>query len=155
MSKEIAKGLQESGRAHALSSQLLYVSAMGHAEEHGMEDPEQFAFNGTYSLSIHYLVGLGLELMLKSAYVAHGGEADDGHLRREIGHDVLRALNVAEERGFVSEAPYLREIVELLREPYKAHYFRYSRPEQIPLPEYGQVIELFTVLDAELDTLLE
>jgi hypothetical protein len=73
------------------SSQLLYVSAIRHAEERGIKDPERFASNGQFSLSIHYLVGLGFELMLKAAYVLHGGEADDEHLRRAIGHDLLRA----------------------------------------------------------------
>lgn len=150
MSEEVARALYEGGRSHALSAKLLYAAAKGYGEAQQIDDPEKFAFNGPYSLSVHYLIGLGLELMLKSAYVASGGKADDKHLRTQIGHDLLRALDLAEAAGFTSEAPRLRDIVSVMRQPYKAHYFRYSRPEEFSLPDFDEVMEMFTELDAEL-----
>ena len=151
----VAETLHQTGRAHALSADLLYRAAVAHAEAEELPDPELFAFNGTYSLSIHYLIGLGLELCLKAAFVAHGGDEDVRFLRNEIGHDLVRALDLAEDRGFSSEAPHLREIVQHLRDPYIAHYFRYDRPEAFPLPDIIQVMQAFETLDNELAALLE
>ncbi|HYI47615.1 MAG TPA: hypothetical protein VEX35_04040 [Allosphingosinicella sp.] len=155
MSIEVAQRLYETGRAHALASDRLYRPAMDDGKERSPENPELFAFNGTYSLSIHYLIGLGLELMLKAAYVACGGSPDDKHLSREIGHDLVRAFELANERGFQSDAPRLREIAEHLNEPYKAHYFRYDRPNEFPLPDFTQMIEAMEVLDRELEALCQ
>lgn len=154
MSMETARKLYKSGEAHALSSALLYRAAVDHGTKINKPNPEYFAFNGICSLSIFYLIGLGFELYLKSAYAHYGGQADDKHLRNKIGHDLVKALNKAEARGFASQAPNLRQIVELLREPHLAHYFRYDRPEQIPLPEPVQIFETLKVLDEELKALL-
>lgn len=73
MSIEIARDLFESARGHALSGNLLYNAALAKAEDEGQPDPAQWAFSGPYSISIHYLIGLSLELLLKTAYVLHGG----------------------------------------------------------------------------------
>jgi hypothetical protein len=56
---------------------------------------------------------------------------------------------------FASDAPYVREIVELLREPYKAQHFRYSRPKQVLLPPYSATNKMFAVLDREFATALQ
>lgn len=150
MTMELAKQLFESGRSHSLASDFLYRSAISDAEEREVADPELFAFNGTYSLSIHYLLGLGLELMLKAAMIASGGPSDDKSLR-EIGHDLIAALNAAEAAGFETEAPRLRDILEVMREPFKAHWFRYGRPEKFALPgDWVQVVEALDSLDGEL-----
>ena len=139
-----------SGRSHALASDFLYRAALKDAEHRQVDDPEHFAFNGTYSLSTHYLLGLGLELMLKAAIVAYGGPSDDKSLR-EIGHDLIKALNAAEEAGFRSEAPRLRDILSIIQEPFKAHWFRYGRPDKFALPgDWAEVVEALDVLDAEL-----
>lgn len=155
MSLELARQLFETGRAHALASDLLHRSAIRHGIESDMQDPEHFAFNGTYSLSTHYLLGLGLELMLKAAIVAWGGPSDDKSLRK-IGHDLIKALDLAEELGFNSEAPNLRDILNVLQEPYKQHWLRYSRPAEFELPgDFTQVVAMLEVLDEELRTGLE
>lgn len=151
---ELARQLHETGRSHALASHELFKAALSYAEEHGIKDRELFAFNGTFSLSIHYLIGLGLELFLKAAYVAHGGQADAKHLRVAIGHDLLTALEMAKAQGFHSEAPHLDELVEHLREPHKAHFFRYDRPNEIALPDVDQTVKAFAVLDDELAAML-
>lgn len=91
MDLELARELFGSGRSHALASDFLNRSALRDGEERALPEPELFAFNGTYSLSTHYLLGLGLELMLKAAIVAWDGPANDKFLR-EIGHDLVKAF---------------------------------------------------------------
>jgi hypothetical protein len=150
MSIEVARSLYEGARAHALSGNLLYNAALKKAEEAEHPDPATSAFNGTYSLSIHYLIGLSLELYLKSAYALHGGAADDKSLRA-MGHKLVDALNAVEAQGLHSQAPNLREIAEHLNEPFSQHYFRYKRPEQMALPDVPDVYQAFQVLDDELN----
>ncbi len=120
MTLELARQLFETGRSHALASDLLYRSALIEGAERNIADPEHFAFNGTYSLSTHYLLGLGLELMLKAAIVAWGGQADEKTLR-DIGHDLIKAVDAAEKAGFNTAAPNLRHVLEVLNEPFKQH----------------------------------
>lgn len=61
------------------------------------------------------------------------------------------SLDAAEQRGFKSQAPHLRELVEILRDPYKQHWFRYERPDQFKLPgDFDQVIETLKVLESEI-----
>lgn len=151
MSIELAKQLHQTGKAHAWTSCLLYRASVDYAEDEGFEDAQAYAFNGTPSLSIHYLLGLGLELMLKSAIVAWDPEVDAEYLRTTIGHDLVKALDDAEIRGFASQAPYLRGLVELLRAPYRQHWFRYQRPEQMNLPgDFNQVVETLKVFESEV-----
>ena len=153
MSIEIAKTLFENGHAHAISGTALYGTSLNLAAEAGAPDAETFGFNGTCSLSVFYLICLALELYLKAAYVFHGGASDNASLKA-IGHDLVKALDNAEERGFVSNAPHLREIVGLLTPPYKDQVFRYSRPDQVYLPEVPGVTESLQVLDDELRAVL-
>ncbi|WP_309621299.1 hypothetical protein [Novosphingobium sp.] len=150
MTIEFARTLFETGRSHALASDLLYRSALIEGAERDIADPENFAFNGTYSLSTQYLLGLGLELMLKAAIVAWSGQCDEKALR-DIGHDLVKAKEAAEAAGFKSEAPNLQEILNVLNEPFKQHWFRYGRPTKFKLPgDFTQVVAALDVLDAEL-----
>jgi hypothetical protein len=156
MTVEIGRILFETGRAHGLSSDLLFRAALEDGHARGLNDPEAFAHNGPHSLSVHYLLGLGLELMLKAAICGCGGDGGDKALRK-IGHDLQVALETATAAGFVSEAPRLDEIVAVINEPYKAHWFRYGqdRPPAFPLPgDFDQVVEMFSVLDDEIRALL-
>ena len=151
MNKDTARTLFESGRSHALSSDLLYRAAIDEGDRRNVADPELFAFNGPYSLSINALLGLGLELMLKAAILASDIDVNDEFLRKEIGHDLIKALDKAEDVGFRSQAPNLRQIVEVMHPPYKAHWFRYERPEQFELPgDFVQIVEALKTLDEEL-----
>lgn len=152
---ELARNLYESGRCHALSSSLLYRSAIKDGESRDVADPELFAFNGPYSLSMHLLLGLGLELMLKAAILAWNADADSDYLRDEVGHDLTKALGKAMDAGFKSKAPNLDRMVEVLHQPYKEHWFRYERPEQMALPgDYSEIIEALDILDRELESKL-
>lgn len=155
MSIELAKELCHTGRSHAAASCLLYRATVEHAVDEGIEDTVSYAFNGPNSLSIQYLLGLGLELMLKSAIVAWDSNVDAKYLQNKVGHDLVGALDEAEKRGFASDAPNLREILEVLREPYKQHWFRYERPEQFQLPaDFDQIVETLTVLEEALQAKL-
>lgn len=150
MAQVFAQMLFETGRSHTMAFTLLYQAALEEGQRKQVADVDRYAFNGPYSLSIHYLLGLGLELMLKAAIVAWGGPSDERALR-DIGHDLTKALNIAEEAGFRSEAPHLRELVEVLGEPFRRHWFRYERPDQIELPgSFEQTIASLEVLDHEI-----
>lgn len=153
MPNDLARELLEAGRAHALSSDLLYRASIDEAHRREV-DPELFAFNGPHSLSVHYLLGLGLELMLKAALVELDPDTDDRRLR-SIGHDLLAAWEAAQAAGFVSTAEQLQAILEVMNEPYKAHWFRYGRPDAFALPgDFAQVVDTLETLDAELRALV-
>jgi len=150
MNLDVARTLFETGRSHALSCVLLYRASISEGERNRVSDTELFAFNGPHSLSVHYLLGLGLELMLKAAMIMSGGPFDRKSLL-DIGHDLTKALDEAEKVGFRSNAPRLAHIVQVMREPYKAHWLRYDRPEEFQLPgDFEQIIEALEVLDEEL-----
>jgi hypothetical protein len=147
--------LHITGKAHAEASCLLYKASIEQGEDEGADDPIAFAFNGPYSLSVQYLLGLGLELMLKSAIVAWDQKVDSDYLQKKVGHDLLTALKEAEHRGFTSQSRYLRDIVEVLHAPYKQHWLRYERPKRFNLPaDFDQVVEALTVLENDLATKL-
>jgi hypothetical protein len=93
--------------------------------------------------------------MLKAAVVAWDPTVNAKYLKNEIGHDLTAALDEAEKRGFASQAPHLREILEILREPYQQHWFRYERPDQFPLPDdFDQIVPVLETLEQELETKL-
>ncbi len=154
MTIDLARTLYGTGRAHAYSSCLLYRASVDQAEDDGFEDSVSEVFNGQNSLSIMHLLGLGLELMLKSAVLTLDPKADEKYLRDALRHDLVKALDAAEERGFVSQADHLRDIATVLRDPYGKLWFRYGRPEEFALPDnFDQVVETLNVLDGELATL--
>ena len=151
MSNALATLLHDTGKAHAEASCLLYRASLEQAERDEIEDRVTYAFNGPFSLSTQYLLGLGIELMLKSAIVAWDPKVDAEYLRKEISHDLVTALDEAERRGLKSEAPHLREIVEILRDPYKKHWLRYEHPPTFNLPaDFDQIVATLTVLESEL-----
>jgi hypothetical protein len=153
MSIEKAKILLANGEGHALAAALLFTASHGYARDIGVPDDEvaNFAFNGVCSLSVHYLVGLGLELMLKAAYIAYGGNASDNHLRQKIGHDLKLALAKAQQFGFETQSENLVELVGYMNKPYKEHYLRYSRPHGLMLPDdMKQVATVFETLRNEV-----
>lgn len=157
MTIEKAKTLLENGEAHALAAVILFGASYEYASSIGVPEDEidDFAFNGKCSLSVHYLTGLGLELMLKAAYIACGGDGTDEHLRREIGHDLNLALLKAQEQGFASKSEHLAELIDYMNKPYKLHYLRYGRPDGLLLPnDMDQVSAVFETLRGEIRELL-
>lgn len=155
MANELAEALLLSGRGHGESSCLLYRASIEQAEREGFEYTADYAFNGPYSLSVQNLLGLSLELMLKSAIVAWDPDATVNFLRNEVRHDLVVALDEAERRGFSSQAHHLRELVTVLRDPYHLHWFRYERPNQFNLPgDFDQIVEVLHVLHGEVSSKL-
>jgi hypothetical protein len=152
---DLAKLLFHTGRQHAGAACLLYRAAIQYAAEEGVGDPVSEGLNGPNSLSIQYLLGLGLELILKAAIVVGDPTTDARFLQFEVGHDLVKALDEAEKRGFASAAPHLRDIVTLLRDPFAKHWFRYQRPDQFKLPgDFDQVVQTLQVLEVEMDAAL-
>lgn len=151
MSEGLALQLHQVGRSHALSSFQLYQGAIRYAEDHGLEDPEHFAFNGTFSLSTHYLLGLGLELMLKAAVCSVEKEISPNDLK-SLGHNLLKAVNRVEGGGFEHDMAAVRNLAEIMQKPYLSHWLRYEHPEQFPLPgDLAQVQETFRLFDEALE----
>jgi len=142
------------GGGHVIGAEAVIRRAHEWAKEIGAEDPEKAVFNGKYSASIYLLLGYGLELLLKAAFVAHGGDPKELG-SRGIGHDLKAALKAAEERGFRSNAPHLREIVELLQLPHREHQFRYGGMDEFPMPAaVDEVLANLNELASELQFLL-
>lgn len=154
MSQELARNLWNMGGGHAIGAEAVVRRAQDWAREIGAEDTEKAVFNGKYSASIYLLLGYAFELLLKAAFVAHDG--DHKQLGpRGIGHDLSAALGAAEEHGFRSNAPHLREIIELLNLPHREHQFRYGGMDGFPLPaNVDEVVANLNHLAAELQVLL-
>ncbi|WP_426275323.1 hypothetical protein [Sphingomonas sp. FW199] len=151
MTREIALQLYQVGRSHALSAFELYRASIRYAEERGLEDPEHFAFNGTFSLSTHYLLGLGLELMLKAAVCLVEVEISPNDLKR-LGHNLLDALDRIERGNFDHDMTALRNLVEIMHQPYLSHWLRYEHPDQFFLPgDLAQVQETLRLFDETLE----
>jgi hypothetical protein len=77
------------------ADQLAHVAA-AIAVERGDTNIEKSVFNGAHSPAIWFLTGFAFELFLKSAIVASGGSAKDV---KSIGHNLIKALEDAENRG--------------------------------------------------------
>lgn len=154
MNEELARNLWNMGGGHAIGAEAVIRRAQEWAREIGADDPEKAVFNGKYSASIYLLLGYGFELLLKAAFVSNGGnprQLGPGG----IGHDLAAALKAAEERGFHSSAPRLREIVELLQLPHREHQFRYGGMDDFPLPaNVEEVLANLNHLASELQELL-
>jgi hypothetical protein len=156
MSIELATLLLGNGKAHGESACLLYRAARDAAHEEGIEDEETFAFSGPYSLSIQYLLGLGLELMIKAAIVAWDLTVDADQLQNTVRHDLVTGLDEAEARGYASQAENLRELLVALRKPYRQHWLRYERPAQFELPDdFDQIVPILTILYEEVRAKLD
>jgi len=142
------------GGGHALGAEAVVRRAKDWAKEIGAEDPEKAVFNGKFSASIYLLLGYSFELLLKAAFVAHGGDPKKLGIAG-IGHNLKAALKAAEECGFRSSAPYLHEIVELLQLPHSKHQFRYGGMDEFPLPaNLNEVVANLNHLAYEVQVLL-
>ncbi|KHL24988.1 hypothetical protein PK98_14190 [Croceibacterium mercuriale] len=152
MNEDYARDLWHMGASHALAAAAVARRAQEWAEVSGAENPEIAVTNGRYSPSIFLLIGYSLEILLKTACIAHGSDPKE---LRDIGHDLEAALTSAERLGFCSSAPQLRKIVELLRQPHREHHFRYSGMDDFPLPaDVDEVLGNLNHLAWELEVML-
>lgn len=152
MSRKLAIDLFDAGKAHSLSCALLNDASEKWARENGISDCEEFAFNGTFSLSKHYLLSLGIELMLKSFIVYSSNDYTEKRIRDEIGHNLDRALSVALELGLPDEIPHLEFIIDTIKNPYRNHWFRYEMGNNYPMPnKFDQIVDCLSALQGVLE----
>lgn len=133
MDIKLADDLWARGAGHVISAQALVRQAEKEALDRRADDVDRAIFSGKYSASIHLLIGFAFELLIKTAYLLHGGSP----LKlgaRGLGHDLVSALDEAEELGFTSPVANLRWIVEHLREPHHKHVFRYGGIDEFRMP---------------------
>lgn len=150
--RKLADSLWTKGAAHAESAKELSKLAAMRAREKNSPDEEGAAFTGTYSPSIHLLIGYSFELLLKAAYTHHGGDRDS--LRRDLRHDLSAVLTAATEAGFETRIDSLAWIVKHLRDPHRGNEFRYGQREKVTMPSFSQSLPALDALVREVGRLV-
>lgn len=138
----------------------LYSRAMAHAQAVNiLANSDQF--DKRMFPPIQLLLGLATELILKSAYLMHGGNSKLLMRTRGkgIGHDLREALEAAERQGFRPSDRDLHWLVDVLAEAHMGHWMRYGdMPEIIttPAPEKALRVlrDLFLQLRRDFPALL-
>lgn len=115
------------GYSFGLSACQLAQVAKAVALARNETDWEKSVINGAHSPAIWFLAGFAFELFLKSAIAAKGGDTTEIKL---LGHDLVAALENAEERG-VSFSETTRFSVEVVNRTHNNRggnglYFRYG-----------------------------
>jgi hypothetical protein len=90
-----------------------FLSGVKHLE--GSDDPHSREI-------LFHLIGCAVELLLKS-YLHFRGWNDD-RCRREIRHDLVKALAAAERLGFLRRHPDARMLARILSPYYRCHRIR-------------------------------
>lgn len=81
----------------------------------------------------YYLLGHSLELIFKSFLLKYGIELE--YLKgKKVGHDIIKCLNLANEKGFNVINKRERKTIEQLNFYYKDKQFEYSKNGIINLP---------------------
>lgn len=75
------------------------------------------------TIPFYLLVGFSLETVLKAAYVQLGGDMKVA--KREIGHDLAKALACANGQGFQPANEQLQWLVETMADVHRDHSLRY------------------------------
>lgn len=85
-------------RAYSFGLSAIQLTHVASAIAVGRQDTdvEKSVFNGAHSAAIWFLVGFAFELFLKSAILAACGRVED---TKSIGHDLVKAMEKAEECG--------------------------------------------------------
>jgi hypothetical protein len=139
------------GSGHVLALEQLLAAARKEAPSHGLPDSEAMAFNGGLSPSIHLLTGYALELLLKAAIVHHGGTEAD---LRKVGHDLPKALDLAEALGFKAAAANLRWVAEGMAQAHRDHQFRYGALDEVDLPPLSVTEKTLEALTLEVGVIV-
>lgn len=145
--RQLLEDLWHRGWGHVTAAKILaqYSKAEGQAKQ--VADPDHYTFNGPQSPSLHLLIGYGMELLLKVAVLLHGGREAD---TRAAGHDLIKALDRAEELGFRCRTPQVRFAAENLREMHLNHHFRYGGADQVTMPGLGVSLSVLDALVMQL-----
>lgn len=146
-----ADNLWQKAASHAESVKALAFEGSRRAEARGEPDLEAATFTGLFSVSIHLLIGYAFELLLKAAYLHHGGPESS---LREIGHDLVAAHERATRAGFRSEVPNLSWILERLRGPHLANEFRYGATPSVTMPAFAITLPALDALVREVGSLV-
>ena len=75
------------------------------------------------NVPFYLLLGFALEIVLKAAFVHLGGDIQVA--KRDIGHDLPRALASAKAQGFQPENDHLAWLAETMADVHRNHSFRY------------------------------
>lgn len=132
-----------------MAAEALRLTSIDAAQNEGAEDVEKVAFNGPLSPSLHLLIGYGFELNLKVVFLLLGGEEAELGTKR-IGHDLIAALDAAEELGYVSIVPDIRWTLEKLRASHLSHHWRYGGNPTITIPSLEMTIPRLQQLTREV-----
>jgi len=92
-----------------------------------------------FSAPTYYLLCHAMELALKG-YLASSG-VSKSKLQYKIGHDLEKALSLAQERGFVPADDRFVELVEWLGPSHLDHSFRYRKTGLLRLPALTVAVE--------------
>ena len=147
MDRKLLEDLWHRGWGHAKAARALAAYSKAEAIDSGVDDIEHYLFNGPQSPSMHLLVGFSFELLLKVAMLLNGASTKSV---RSVGHDLRKALNKAEQLGFVSRTPQLRFVVEGLREMHFKHHFRYGGAETVSMPGLKISLAVLETLSLQL-----
>jgi hypothetical protein len=149
-----AHNLWTKGKGHLFGAIAIEQASRAYAVEHGIGDAYQFVFSGQFSASLHMLVAFAAEILLKSAFILHGGDPADVR-KPDIRHDLIKLLDAAEGRGFEAPDAQTRAILEYLREPHLKHQFRYGDMPEVPMPGLVHTIPALQLLSNKLQDMLE
>ena len=93
----------------------------------------------------YYLLGHALELIFKSFLLTHGIKLE--YLKgKKVGHDIIKCLNLANEKGFNVINKRERKTIEQLNFYYKDKQFEYSKNGIINLPSLRTIENLVSKL---------
>lgn len=93
--------------------------------------------------------------MLKAAVCSLEEEISPNELKR-LGHNLLDAVDRVEKGDFDHDMAAVRNLAEVMQQPYLSHWLRYEHPEQFPLPgDFAQIQETFRLFDAALEAKVE
>ena len=145
--RQLLEDLWHRGWGHVTAAKILaqYSKAEGQAKQ--VADPDHYTFNGPQSPSLHLLIGYGMELLLKVAVLLHGGREGD---TKAAGHDLVKALDRAEDLGFRCSTPQVRFVAENLREMHLNHRFRYGGADQVTMPSLPISLSVLDALVIQL-----
>ena len=150
----LAHNLWSKGKGHLWGAIEIEKASRSYAEANEIPDIEQFIFSGKFSVSLHLLLGFASELLTKSAFIVSGGDPDFVR-KHENGHDLIRLLDAAEERGFSAPDPHTREVFQHLREPHLNHQFRYGEQAEVAMPDLIHTIPALQLLCDEVQDILK